>query len=130
MKVHTTRNGVARQPLSLGLFFAAWLAGQRAGATVLYFDPNGASPVTAGTYTWDTVTAEWSTSSALTGSPVVWNSNDAACFCAGSFSGNITIMVNSAINTAGFFVGNLGPPGCNVTFSGSGSLNFASGMQR
>lgn len=107
----------------------ALLAAQNAKCTILYFDPNGANPVTSGTYTWDTSTAQWSTSSALTGTLVVWNSADAACFCAGSFTGNITVVVNSAINCAGFFDGNEKPPGCNLTFTGSGSLNFASGAQ-
>jgi autotransporter-associated beta strand protein len=110
-----------------GLLFA--LAANHAGATTLYFDPNGASPVTAGTYTWDTTSLEWATSSALSGSLVAWNSADAACFVAGSFTGNITVDVNSAINVAGLFDGNLTPPGCNLTLGGTGSLNFPSGAQ-
>jgi len=123
---------IIRRLLPLGAAGACVLSAlvaQRAAGAVLYFDPNGPSPVTAGTYTWDTVTAEWSTSSALTGSLVAWNSADAANFCAGSFTGNITVDVNSAINVAGIFDGNLTPPGCNVTIAGSGSLNFASGAQ-
>jgi autotransporter-associated beta strand protein len=118
------------QFVSLGVGLSAALLGSyNAEGAVLYFDPNGANPVTAGTYTWDTTSLEWSTSSALTGSLVAWNSTDAANFCAGSFTGNITVMVNSAINVAGIFDGNLTPPGCNLTLAGTGSLayNNASG---
>ena len=123
------KNLLNLKALSAGSCLLAAVLANHAGAAVLYFDPNGASPVTAGTYTWDTVTAEWSTSSSLTGSLVVWNSTDAACFCAGSFTGNITVDVNSAINVAGMFDGNLTPPGCNLTLAGTGSLAFASGAQ-
>jgi autotransporter-associated beta strand protein len=100
-------------------------------AAVLYFDPAGATQVTTGgTYTWDTTSLEWSTSSTLSGSPVAWNSTDAACFVAGAgFTGNITVDVNSAINVAGIFDGNLGPSGCNLTLAGTGSLAFGSGAQ-
>lgn len=103
-----------------------------ANAAVLYFDPNGTSPITAGTYTWDTTTLEWSTSSALTGSLVAWNSADAACFSAWSGSGTlpaITVDVNSTISCGGFFDGNEKPAGENVTFSGTGSLSLDSGVQ-
>jgi autotransporter-associated beta strand protein len=100
-------------------------------ASVLYFDPEGATQVTTGgTYTWDTTSLEWSTTSSLSGTLVAWNSTDAACFVAGAgFTGNITVDVNSAINDAGIFDGNLGPSGCNLTLAGTGSLAFGSGAQ-
>jgi autotransporter-associated beta strand protein len=99
-----------------------------AGAAVFYWDNNGLSVPSSGT--WDTTTAEWSSTSALSGSLVVWNTANAACFTAGTVSpGAITITVNTAIGFAGIFNGSLVPPPCDVTISGSGSLNLNSGAQ-
>lgn len=99
-------------------------------AGILYWDPNGTSPATSGT--WDTNSLQWSTTNSLSSSLVAWNPSDAACFCAGASSpGAITITINSPINFAGFFNGGLTPPGCilTLTTTGGGSLNLASGLQ-
>src|SRR5438132_7814295 len=104
------------------------LLANNAGAAVFYWDNNGLSAPSSGT--WDTTTAEWSSTSALTASPVVWSTANAACFTAGTVSpGAITITVNSTIGFAGIFNGSLTPPPCDVTISGSGSLSLNSGAQ-
>jgi len=103
-----------------------------AKAATLYFDPNAASPVTAGTYTWDTTTLEWATSSTLSGSPIAWVQGDNAVFTAGSYTGSLTVDVNSTIDLAGFFDGNLTPPGSTLTLAdpfNTGSLVMAAGAQ-
>jgi autotransporter-associated beta strand protein len=87
---------------------------------IVYWDPNGTS--TAGSGTWNSTTAQWSTSSSLSSSLVVWNTTNAACFCAGSSSpGAITITVSTIITNQGIFNGSLNPPGCTLTINGSGS---------
>jgi len=114
--------------LATALCLVFWLPANPAGATVLYWDNNGTGTPSSGT--WDTPSSDWATSSTLTSSPGVWNTADAAGFCAGSTSaGTITISVNSMIALAGFFNGDLGQPGCNLTLSGSGSLSMDSGLQ-
>src|SRR6266516_1001727 len=113
--------------ISTALCLIAVLA-NNAGAAVFYWDNNGLSTPSSGT--WDATTAEWSTTSALTASPVVWNTANAACFTAGTASpGAITITVNTAISFAGIFNGSLAPPPCDVTISGAGSLSLNSGAQ-
>src|SRR5689334_5408926 len=75
-----------------------------AGAALYYWDNNGASAPTSGT--WDTTTAQWATTSALTASPVVWNTANAAAFPAGTANfSSLTITVNSSIAFAGLFNG-------------------------
>lgn len=102
-----------------------------AGASVLYWDPEGtATPTQANlTGTWNTSSAQWSTAYTQTASQTTWNSADAACFSAGTtqVTSPITVTVNSAISIAGIFNGSLNPPGNFVTISGSGSLNLISG---
>ena len=114
-------------PAALCLVLA--LLAHHAGATVLYWDNNEPNTPIGGT--WDTISLDWSASS-VGGSPGVWNTADAAGFCAGSTSaGTITITVNSAIALAGFFNGGSGQPACNLTLSttGGGSLSMNSGLQ-
>src|ERR1039458_7389564 len=103
-----------------------------AGATVISWDPNDLAFV-GGNGTWDSTTKQWSTDANQTqvasGSLVVWNPTDIACFCAGPVSsssqGSFTISVNSAITLAGLDNGNDHPGSCNLTLRGTGSLNLA-----
>ena len=102
-----------------------------AKGTVIYWDPEGTATPTAAGYagTWDTVSAQWSTTSAQTATPGTWVSGDAACFCAGSttITTPFTVNVDSAITIAGIFNGSLTPPGVFITISGAGSLTLAAG---
>src|ERR1043165_5148865 len=110
-------------PAGLCLLFA--LLANRALAAIYFWDPNGLSAPTSGT--WDTTSAQWATSSTLTASPVVWNTANLAVFTAGNVDpGTITITVNSAINTAGVFNGGTGGSVgvTTLTISGSGSLRI------
>ena len=106
------------------------LVTNQARAAVLYFDPNGSSAVTAGNYTWNTTSLQWATSSVLSASPIAWNSVDAACFTAGSFSGVINVDVEQVISLPGLFNGALNPPGCTLTIGstgGTGELSWNAG---
>src|ERR1017187_7245520 len=124
MKNHTPTSA---RLISGGLYLLFTLLANHAWATVIYWDNNGASTPSSGT--WNTTSSQWATSSTLTASPDVWNTADAACFTAGSTSpGAVTITLNSALNCAGIFNGSLSPPGCTLTISGTGSLNTPSGL--
>jgi trimeric autotransporter adhesin len=105
------------------------LLSPRAGAVVYYWDPNGLGGPTSGT--WDTTTPQWSTNSALTATPVVWDPTAAAGFPAGTAgTGALTITVNSPINFAGMFNGLTSTIGVtNLVLNGSGSLNLNPGLQ-
>jgi autotransporter-associated beta strand protein len=98
-------------------------------ATYWCWDPEGTTVQSTAPGTWDTTSAQWSTSTALTGSPVAWGSGGiAALFCAGSVTGTFTVTVNTNIpNCGGIFNGTLAPPGCFVTLSGTGSISLAAG---
>ncbi len=98
-------------------------------AALWYWDPNGASTPTSGT--WNTTTAQWATTSALTATPSVWNSTMGPSFAAGTTPiANMTITVNSAINEGGIFNGSFGGVGItNLVITGTGSLNQPSSAQ-
>lgn len=98
-------------------------------ATVLYFDPSGATaPTTGSTYTWTTTSDQWAASDADTASTVEWNTADAACFFAdASYTGANTVDVNSTISLAGLYDGALAPDGTTLTLAGTGALSFNSG---
>jgi fibronectin-binding autotransporter adhesin len=109
------------------------LAANQAGAAVIYYNPSGgAAQVTSGsTYTWDTVSTQWDTTSSVLGGGVqVWNSIDAACFVGGStFSGTITVDVAaSGVNLPGLFNGALSPAGMFLTINGPGVMNWNAGL--
>jgi autotransporter-associated beta strand protein len=117
-------NSATRTAARFGWLLVTLLAAS-APAAVYYWDPNGALAPTSDT--WDTTRNQWSTTSALTASPVAWNSANAAAFVAGGTDpGTITIAVNSAITTAGIYNGSLtGISGVtSLDFNGTGSLNF------
>lgn len=111
--------------------FCLWLATLMnfASAAVLYWDNNGTSTPSGGT--WDATTKNWASSSTLTTSTVVWNTADAAVFCAGSTSaGTITVNVNTAnLACGGFFNNGVAGSSCTLTLAGTGSLSLNSGLQ-
>ena len=122
---------LARSPFRFLLTgFCLWsVLANNVGAALYYWDNNGASAPTSGT--WDTTTAQWATSSTLTASPVVWNTANAAVFPAGASAiSTLTITVNTPIAFAGIFNGLTTTIGVtNLIFSGSGSLSLNSGIQ-
>src|SRR6476620_6965103 len=97
-------------------------------ATIFYWDPNGLSAPTSGT--WNTTSSQWATTTALTASPVVWDTANAPGFPAGNANLNtLTITVNSTIPFAGVFNGltngaNNGAGVTNLIFAGSGALSL------
>ncbi len=112
--------------LSLGLFCC--LLSSPAPAIVYYWDPNGLSTPASGI--WDTTTPQWSTTSALTATPVVWDPTVAAGFPAGTANiSALTISVNSPIGFAGMFNGVSGFGATNLIINGSGSLSLNAGLQ-
>ena len=117
------------QTLSLCAGLCSFILADNSQALVFYWDPNGLNPVTGGV--WDTTSSRWASTSTLTGSPVAWNTNAAAGFCAGTNAvGPITVSVNSVITFVNFFNGGLaGKTNCNLPITGSGSLNLVSGLQ-
>lgn len=132
--ISPTRSRFTRTAL---FFCASALVGLSTGnAAVLSWDPNGTTSV-GGNGTWDTTTKNWSSTAneAQTNSSalVAWNTSDAALFCAGpgasTNQGSFTVTVNSSVAFAGIFNGALNPGPCTVTFTGSGSLSLASGLQ-
>ena len=114
---------------ALGLGFA--LLANPAGATLLYWDNNGTSQASSGT--WDLTTPNWSTASTLTVSTVVWNTADAPCFSAGTAgAASLTVTMNTAnLAFAGVFNGlTATSSGCtNLIITGSGSLSLNAGVQ-
>lgn len=117
--------------ISIGLCLLCSLLAYNVRAVTVFWDPNGASAPTSGT--WTTTANQWATSSVLTASPGVWNSAAAAVFCAGTANpGAITVTVNSPISFAGFFNGGTGVPwpGCTtLTLNGTGSLSMNANPQ-
>lgn len=113
--------------LTIGLSYSLLLS--QASAIIYYWDPNGLSAPTSGT--WDTSTPQWSTTSALTASPVVWDPTAAAGFPAGTAGiSALTITVNSPIGFAGTFNGLTATIGVtNLVLSGTGSLSLNAGLQ-
>jgi autotransporter-associated beta strand protein len=104
------------------------LLSPRASAVVYYWDPNGLAVPTSGI--WDTTTPQWSTTSALTATPVVWDPTAAAGFPAGAANISLlTISINSSIGFAGIFNGVSGFGVTNLAIIGSGSLSLNSGLQ-
>jgi autotransporter-associated beta strand protein len=106
-----------------------------ASAAFYYWDPNGLDTPAGGT--WDLTTAQWSTDAGPTATPVLWDPTAAAVFSVtnspGSAStnyGNFTINLDSAIGIGGLYNDGINgsTPATNLIFSGTGSLNLASGI--
>jgi autotransporter-associated beta strand protein len=112
---------------------ATMLATASTASTIYYWDPqgtNGANPYTGSmSQTWEN--AKWSYGATGLGSPVNWTEGKAACF--GVHTGNgtpaYTITMNADHVVAGFFDGPLTPNSCDVTITGSGTIQLASGAQ-
>jgi autotransporter-associated beta strand protein len=115
--------------LITSVFLLILFVSLRAAAVVYYWDPNGLSAPTSGT--WDTTTPQWATTSALTATPVAWDPTAAAGFPAGTAGiSALTISVNSPIVFAGIYNGLTATIGVtNLVLSGTGSLSISSGLQ-
>ncbi|HZV36877.1 MAG TPA: autotransporter-associated beta strand repeat-containing protein [Verrucomicrobiae bacterium] len=102
-------------------------------SSIYYWDPQGttgSNPYTGSmTGTWEN--ADWSYGSTGLATPANWVEGKAACF--GVHTGNgtpaYTVTLNASHVVAGFFDGALAPNSCNVTLTGSGIINLATGPQ-
>lgn len=106
------------------------LIATNARATIYYWDNNGLSAPTSGT--WDTTTAQWATSNTPTDTPVPWpNPAVAAGFPVGTSPlSSLNIEVDSSIDIAGIFNGLSSSVGVtNLVINGTGSLNIVDGQQ-
>ncbi len=114
--------------LLFSCLFLSLLARNAGAQTNLWWDNNGTSAATSGT--WDTTTTNWSSSSALTAPTGTFANGDCPQFAAGSgLIPNLTITVNTAVTCAGMAVDVTGATVTNVTFAGTGSIGIVSGMQ-
>lgn len=110
-----------------------WVVGGNTNSTIYYWDPqnvSGSNPYTGSmTGTWEN--AKWSYSSGGLATPVNWVNGKAACFGVHTGIGTpaYTVTMNSNHVVAGFFDGPLTPNACDVTISGTGTINLASGAQ-
>jgi autotransporter-associated beta strand protein len=128
-------NSIVSKPLAtrLSLLLSCLLfalIATNARATIYYWDNNGLSAPTSGT--WDTTTPQWATTSTPTDTPVAWPTPGvAAGFPVGTAPlSSLNIAVNSAIDIAGIFNGLASTVGVtNLVISGAGSLNIVDGIQ-
>ncbi len=81
------------------------------------------------TGTWETT--KWSYGPSGLATPVGWVNGKAAVFGVHTGSGTpaFTVTMNSSHTVAGFFDGPLTPNACDVTITGTGTINLASGAQ-
>ena len=109
------------------------LATASSSTRIYYWDPqgtSGANPYTGSmTGTWEN--NGWAYGSAGQSSLVGWTDGKAACFGVHTGTGTpaYTVTMNSSHVVAGFFDGALTPGGCDVTITGSGIIDLASGAQ-
>jgi fibronectin-binding autotransporter adhesin len=111
------------------------LATTSSSSKIYYWDPQGqqfaANPYTGSmTGTWENNDWSYGSSPAMA-SPVGWTDGKAVCFGVNTGTGTpaYTVTVNSSHVVAGFFDGGLSPGGCDVTITGSGIIDLASGPQ-
>ena len=110
---------------STGACLLLALLARNAGASNQWWDNNGASTPTSGT--WDTTTANWTTSASsnLTASTVPFTNGNFAEFAAGSGTiTSLTISVPGAVTCAGMASGLNAALVNNLTFSGTGSIGI------
>src|ERR1035438_6129772 len=127
-----TQNSLKLMSAALGLGFCL-LANHAGAQTQMWWDNNGPSPATSGT--WDqSVSSYWSTTSALSASPTTFSSGNFAIFAAGSTTiSALTINVPNAVTCEGIGDGTTDIGGASgaavtaLTFSGAGSINLPSG---
>jgi autotransporter-associated beta strand protein len=93
-------------------------------AAVWFWDNNGLSPNTSGT--WDNVAAEWATNSVLTNGPIVWDPANAAGFPGGAAGiSALNITVSGTVACGGVFNGLTSTVGVtNLTLLGTGPLSL------
>jgi autotransporter-associated beta strand protein len=109
------------------------LATASASSAIFYWDTQGttgANPYTGSmTGTWENKV--WSYTSVGLAGPTNWVDGKAVCFGVHTGSGTpaYTVTMNSSHVVAGFFDGGLSPKACDVTITGSGIINLASGPQ-
>ena len=109
------------------------LATASSSSKIYYWDPQGSNsqnPYTGSmTGTWEN--NDWSYGSSGMASPVGWTDGKAVCFGVNTGNGTpaYTVTMNSSHVVAGFFDGPLNPNSCDVTITGSGIINLASGAQ-
>lgn len=118
-----------RSQLPILLTLLGALICSSANAAVWYWDPNGLSAPTSGT--WDTNVAQWATTATPTASPSLWSSANAAGFIPNTFGSlsTLTINVDQSIGIAGIFNGLSTTAGVtNLIISGTGSLSINSGI--
>jgi autotransporter-associated beta strand protein len=102
-------------------------------SAIFYWDPQGttgANPYTGSmTGTWEN--SKWSYGNSGLATPVGWVDGKAVCFGVHTGTGTpaFTVTMNSSHVVAGFFDGALTPNSCDVTITGSGIIDLASGPQ-
>ena len=116
-----------------GTSVAAWTVGSNTNSALWVWDPQGttgANPYTGSmTGTWES--NKWSYSYSGQASPIGWVNGKAAVFGVHTGIGTpaYTVTMNSSHTVAGFFDGPLTPNACDVTITGTGTINLASGPQ-
>ena len=114
--------------VSCGMLLLLSVTGYRAGAAVLYWDPQGttgANPYTGSmSGTWES--SLWSSSSSGQATPVAWTNGDAACFGVHTGKGTpaFTVTMNGNHTVAGIFDGPLTPNSAIVTITGTGIMTM------
>jgi autotransporter-associated beta strand protein len=109
------------------------LATPSASSAIFYWDPQGttgANPYLGSmSGTWEN--SKWSYTSAGLAGPTNWVEGKATCFGVHTGVGTpaYTVTMNSSHVVAGFFDGGLSPKACDVTITGSGIIDLASGPQ-
>lgn len=111
-------------PFLTAAAFAVLAASEQTQATNLFWDNNGTSAVTSGT--WDSTSAVWATSSTLTTATQAFGSGNFPEFSAGTTPTTLNITVNSAVSCAGMYART---SGSTVNISGTGSIGITSGLQ-
>ena len=112
---------------------SSMLATPSASSAIFYWDPQGttgANPDTGSmTGTWENKV--WSYTSAGLAGPTNWVDGKATCFGVhtGTNTPAYTVTMNSSHVVAGFFDGGLSPKACDVTITGSGIIDLATGPQ-
>ena len=109
------------------------LAHQAGAQTAQWWDNNGASNPSSGT--WDTTTTNWANSSTLTASTVAFTNGNFPIFTASSSTnlGTLTVTVPGAVTCEGLGNGTTsggsasGSYVTNLIFNGAGSINLPSG---
>ena len=130
MKALQTFSPRAIRSTAAAMFLLFCLIADGGRGATYYWDPNKNGTPSGGT--WDTTSSQWSLNS-TGGSDTTWGGYlDVTVFCAGPSStasqGSFTITVNSTVGCNGIYTGLYNPGPAVITFSGSGGINFESGV--